>query len=208
MDDGQPHSIPHHDLIDRTIASLTADLASGTCTSRELTQAYCDRINATNTVGPQLRAINDINPDALDIAERLDAERRSGHVRGPLHGIPVLIKENIDTADQMPTTAGSLALLGLPAPNDAGVVKRLREAGAIILGKTNLSEFANFRSTNSSSGWSGRTSLIARPRVRAVARGWRHQPRWLLARWGLKQTVRLCLPRMPAAWLGSSRPSG
>ncbi|MCC6704544.1 MAG: amidase, partial [Thermomicrobiales bacterium] len=149
------YAIPHADLVDRDIACLAADQARGAISARELTQAYIDRIEATNTAGPGLRAVNDINPDAFAIADRLDAERRAGQMRGPLHGMPILIKENIDTADAMPTTAGSLALLGLSTPQDAGVVAKLRAAGAIVLGKTNLTEFANFRSTRSSSGWSG-----------------------------------------------------
>src|SRR5439155_22278336 len=102
---------------------------------------------------PALRSVLEINPDAKSIADALDAERRAGHVRGPLHGIPILIKDNIATHDRMMTTAGSLALAGLPAPADAFVVQRLRGAGAVILGKTNLSEWANFRSAHSSSGW-------------------------------------------------------
>ena len=105
------------------------------------------------------------NPDALAIADELDAERKTKGPRGPLHGIPVLIKDNIDTADRMLTTAGSLALDGAPAPRDAFVVERLREAGAVILGKTNLSEWANFRSTNSTSGWSARGGLVRNPYV-------------------------------------------
>jgi len=157
------YAIPHADLVDRDIACLAADQARGAISARELTQAYIDRIEATNTAGPGLRAVNDINPDAFAIADRLDAERRAGQMRGPLHGMPILIKENIDTADSMPTTAGSLALLGRSTPQDAGVVARLRAAGAIVLGKTNLTEFANFRSTRSSSGWSGRGGQCVNP---------------------------------------------
>ena len=163
MANGEAFSIPHHDLVDRSIDELAADLADGRMSARELTHAYIDRIEATNDSGPCLRAVNDINPDALDIADQLDSERRSGDVRGPLHGIPILIKENIDTADRMPTTAGSLALLDLAKPQDAGVAEKLRNAGAVILGKTNLSEFANFRSTRSSSGWSGRGGQCVNP---------------------------------------------
>ena len=113
--------------------------------------------------GPALHSVIEINPDALAIADQLDAERKAGRVRGPLHGIPILIKDNIATADRMMTTAGSLALAGAPAPRDAFIVARLREAGAVILGKTNLSEWANFRSTHSSSGWSGRGGQTSNP---------------------------------------------
>src|SRR6185503_2861250 len=108
-------------------------------------------------------SILEINPDASSIADALDAERRAGRVRGPLHGIPVLIKDNIATHDRMMTTAGSLALAGTAAPRDAFIVGRLRDAGAVILGKTNLSEWANFRSTHSSSGWSGRGGQTRNP---------------------------------------------
>src|SRR5262249_40063340 len=113
--------------------------------------------------GPELRSVLEINPDATSIADALDAERKAGRIRGLLHGIPILIKDNIATADRMMTTAGSLALAGAPAPKDAFVVERLRAAGVVILGKTNLSEWANFRSTHSTSGWSGRGGLTKNP---------------------------------------------
>ena len=124
-----------------------------------------ERIAALDRTGPTLRAVIELNPDAGAIADRLDAERRAGRVRGPLHGIPVLIKDNIDTADSMSTTAGSLALEGSIAARDAFVVTRLRDAGAVILGKTNLSEWANFRSSKSTSGWSGRGGQVKSPYV-------------------------------------------
>ncbi|MEZ4495528.1 MAG: amidase family protein [Thermomicrobiales bacterium] len=163
MANGEAFSIPHHDLVDRSIDALAADLAEGRMSARELTQAYIDRIEATNTSGPCLRAVNDINPDALEIADQLDAERRSGNMRGPLHGIPILIKENIDTADGMPTTAGSLALLDLTKPRTRASRRSCAKPACADSRKTNLSEFANFRSTRSSSGWSGRGGQCVNP---------------------------------------------
>ena len=140
-------------------------MARGALTSRALTQAYLNRIASIDAAGPTLRAVLEVNPEALTIADACDAERKAGKVRGPLHGIPVLVKDNLDTADQMQTTAGSLALVGKPALQDAQVVAKLREAGAVLLGKTNLSEWANFRSTRSSSGWSGRGGQTKHPFV-------------------------------------------
>jgi amidase len=146
-----------------TIDDLQARMTAGTLTSHELTAAYLARIAEIDKAGPKLNAVLELNPDALIIADALDAERKAGKVRGPLHGIPMLIKDNIDTADRMQTTAGSLALVGQKVPRDAAVAARLREAGAVILGKTNLSEWANYRSTNSSSGWSGRGGQTKNP---------------------------------------------
>lgn len=146
-----------------TIADLQQRMTRGTLTSRTLTAAYLARIASVDKAGPSLRAVIEANPDALAIAAERDAERRQGKVRGPLHGIPVLVKDNLDTADRMQTTAGSLALVGKPALRDAHVVARLRDAGAVLLGKTNLSEWANFRSTRSSSGWSGRGGQVRNP---------------------------------------------
>jgi amidase len=146
-----------------TLEELRAAMASGRYTSRDITAAYLDRIDRLDRRGPELRAMLDLNPDALAIADSLDAERRAGRVRGPLHGIPVVLKDNIDTADGMTTTAGSLALEGSVADRDAGIVERLRSAGVVILGKANLSEWANFRSTASSSGWSGRGGQVRNP---------------------------------------------
>ena len=146
-----------------TIDGLQAQMAAGKLTAHELTAAYLARIGQIDKAGPTLNAVIELNPDALAIADKLDAERRAGRVRGPLHGIPVLIKDNIATADRMETTAGSLALVGAPRPRDAGLVARLREAGAVLLGKTNLSEWANFRSTSSTSGWSGRGGQTRNP---------------------------------------------
>ena len=136
------------------IAELQEALQAGRYTSRRLVELYAERIDALDRTGPELRHVLELNPDALAIAEKLDAERREEGPRGPLHGIPVLLKDNIDTGDRMATTAGSLALYGLRAGQDAFLVERLREAGALVLGKANLSEWANFRSTHSSSGWS------------------------------------------------------
>ncbi len=146
-----------------SIDDVQAGLASGRFTSRSLTERYLERIDTMDRRGPALRAVLQTNPSALAIASRLDAERRAGKLRGPLHGVPILVKDNLATADKMLTTAGSLALVGATVPRDAFVVQRLRAAGAIILGKTNLSEWANFRSTHSSSGWTGRGGQCRNP---------------------------------------------
>jgi amidase len=139
---------------ERDIETLQAMMQSGDLTSRQLVENYLERIAVIDEGGPGLNSIIEINPDALEIAAALDEERQSSGPRGPMHGIPVVLKANIDTADRMETTAGSLALAGHIAPRDAFLVERLREAGAVILAKANLSEWANFRSTMSSSGWS------------------------------------------------------
>lgn len=146
-----------------TITRLEQEMAAGKCTAAGLVSAYMRRIAEIDRSGPGLKAIIEINPDAAAIALELDRERARQGPRGPLHGIPVLIKDNIDTADRMQTTAGSLALVGSKPARDAFIVRRLRAAGAIILGKTNLSEWANFRSTRSSSGWSGRGGQTRNP---------------------------------------------
>lgn len=153
---------PEFDLEELTIADLQQRMVAGRETARSLAEKYLARIDAIDRAGPKLSCIIETNPDALAIAERLDAERREA-VRGPLHGIPVIIKDNIATADRMQTTAGSLALVGSRPPHDAFLVDRLRQAGAVILAKTNLSEWANFRSTRSISGWSGRGGLCRNP---------------------------------------------
>jgi amidase len=152
-------------LAETTIAQLQDGMRGGRLTSRGITQAYLERIAALDRQGPTLRAILETNPDALAIADQLDRERNAGKVRGPLHGIPVVVKDNIDTHDRMQTTAGSLALEGNIALRDAALVERLRAAGAVILAKANLSEWANFRSTRSSSGWSGRGRQCRNPYV-------------------------------------------
>lgn len=146
-----------------TIDQLQDRMRAGGLTSRALTAAYLARIAAIDHAGPQLRSVIEINPDALALAEARDAERAAGKVRGPLHGIPVLLKDNIATADRMETTAGSLALVGLRPSRDAALVTRLREAGAVILGKTNLSEWANYRGERSISGWSARGGQTRNP---------------------------------------------
>lgn len=146
-----------------TILDLQQKLRSGELTSRSLAEFYLERIDRLDRNGPMLNAVIELNPEALEIAGRLDAERQDGRLRGALHGIPLLIKDNIDTADRMTTTSGSLALEGHIAARDAFLVERLRAAGALILGKTNLSEWANFRSTHSSSGWSSRGGLTRNP---------------------------------------------
>ncbi len=146
-----------------SISELRVQMASGRSTAESITESYLERIEALDRKGPALRSLIELNPDALPIARGLDEERKAKGPRGPLHGIPVLIKDNIDTADKMLTTAGSLALLGNPAVRDAFLAARLRAAGAIILGKTNLSEWANFRSTHSTSGWSGRGGQTKNP---------------------------------------------
>jgi len=142
------------ELSEISITELQKKFQSGRLTSVAVTKMYLDRISKIDHAGPHLKSVLKINPDALTIAASLDAERKSGKVRGPLHGIPVLLKDNIETGDQMPTTAGSLALAENRAAHDAFIVDKLRKAGAVILGKTNLSEWANFRSTKSTSGWS------------------------------------------------------
>ena len=156
-------SAPALDLSEASIRDLGARMASGELSSRRITRWYLDRIAAVDDAGPTLNAVVEVNPDALAIAESLDAERAAGKVRGPLHGIPVLLKDNIDTRDRMKTTAGSLALADHVAIGDAHIVTRLREAGAVVLGKTNLSEWANFRSRDSSSGWSSRGGQTKNP---------------------------------------------
>jgi amidase len=152
---------PFPELVEMTISEMQAKMRSGEWTSRRLVEMYLERIMQIDT---KTRSVLELNPDALAIADRLDKERKKGRLRSMLHGIPILIKDNIDTADKMHTTAGSYALLDAPAPKrDAFVAEKLRKAGAIILGKTNLSEWANFRSTKSISGWSGRGGQTNNP---------------------------------------------
>lgn len=161
---GQPGQ-PGGGLVEATIDELQAKMVSGELTSRKITELYLQRIKEIDRQGPALHAVIELNPDALMIADQLDKDRKSGKVRGPLHGIPVLVKDNIDTGDKMMTTAGSLALEGHRAAEDAHIIKKLREAGAVLLGKTNLSEWANFRSTRSTSGWSSRGGQTKNPYV-------------------------------------------
>ncbi len=151
------------ELDELSLADLQDGMRSGKYTARSLVEEYTARIEAVDKHGPAINSVIELNPDALADADRLDRERKAGKVRGPLHGVPVLIKDNIDTAGRMATTAGSLALAGAKPPRDAFLVTRLREAGAVLLGKTNLSEWANFRCGYSTSGWSGRGGLTRNP---------------------------------------------
>ncbi|NTU55188.1 MAG: amidase, partial [Anaerolineales bacterium] len=146
-----------------TIAELQEKMEAGELTARQVAELYIQRIEAVDKDGPYLNSIIELNPEALEIAGNLDVERKAGKLRGPLHGIPVLLKDNIDTRDKMQTTAGSLALEGNYAAKDAFIVRQLRKAGALILGKTNLSEWANFRGKRSVSGWSSRGGLTRNP---------------------------------------------
>lgn len=153
------------ELEEATVVALQEEMQTGRTSARRLTELYLNRIEAIDRRGPAVNSVIEVNPEAIAIAEGLDRERAAGRVRGPLHGIPILIKDNIDTADRMQTTAGSLALEGSIAPQDAFIVGRLRAAGAVLLGKTNLSEWANFRSSSSSSGWSGRGGQTRNPYI-------------------------------------------
>ena len=153
---GGPGSIaePAREIEEATVAELQSAMERGGLTSLELVNMYLERIRELDQSGPNVNSVIQINPQAKAIAKARDKERKAGNVRGPLHGIPVLLKDNIDTGDRMMTTAGSLALVGAPAAQDSTVAARLRAAGAVILGKANLSEWANFRGFGSSSGWS------------------------------------------------------
>ena len=157
--------VPAFELDELTIADLQSGMAAGKYSAHSLAKKYLDRIDEVDKHGPAINSVIELNPDALSIASELDKERKAKGPRGPLHGIPVLIKDNIDTHDRMTTTAGSLALGGSIPLQDSSVAKKLREAGCVILGKTNLSEWANFRSSHSSSGWSGRGGQTKNPYV-------------------------------------------
>jgi amidase len=159
---GSPAGSPG-EVVEATFADLQAGMKSGKWTSHAITQAYLRRIDDLNQKGPSLRAVLETNPEALAIAQALDAERKAKGPRGPLHGIPILVKDNVATRDRMQSTAGSMALEGAAPPRDAFIVDRLRAAGAVVLGKANLSEWANFRSTHSSSGWSARGGQCRNP---------------------------------------------
>jgi amidase len=153
------------DLEELTISDLQEGMKSGKFTAHSLVRKYVERVSDVDRGGPKINSVIEVNPEAAAIAEALDQERKQGRMRGPLHGVPILIKDNIDTADRMMTTAGSLALEGSHATNDSFVAKKLRNAGAVILGKTNLSEWANFRSNHSTSGWSGRGGQTKNPYI-------------------------------------------
>ncbi len=157
--------VDNFELSETTIKELQAKMKSGKLSSKTLTQMYLKRIADIDTSGPKLNAIIELNPDALAIATKMDEERKQGKIRGLLHGIPILIKDNINTGDKMQTTAGSLALAGNIASSDAFIVKKLREAGAVLLGKTNMSEWANFRSSRATSGWSSRGGQTKNPYI-------------------------------------------
>ena len=173
VDEGRPgettalvrETLSSFQLEETAIADLTASMRSGDRTTRSIVSQYLSRIQQLDRQGPMLQSVIETNPEALNIAEELDRERDAGTVRSPLHGVPVLLKDNIDTADQMTTTAGSLALQGSIPLGDSTVAHRLREAGAVLLGKANLSEWANYRSTRSSSGWSARGGQCRNPYV-------------------------------------------
>jgi amidase len=160
---GGAPSVASFELDELPLSELAAGLAQGRWTSERLTELYLARIEAIDRAGPKLNAIIELQPKALEFARALDEERRAGRLRGALHGIPILVKDNIETGDGMATSAGSLALADWRSPNDAFLIQRLRAAGALVLGKTNLSEWANFRSTHSISGWSGRGGQTLNP---------------------------------------------
>jgi amidase len=165
FDDHEPDLADGLPLLEAGIAGLQAAMAARRLTAAALVERYLRRIERLDRSGPRLASVIEVNPDAADIAAALDRERAERGPRGPLHGIPILLKDNVDTGDRMQTSAGSLALTGAPAPADAAVAARLRRAGAVILGKTNLSEWANFRSSRSSSGWSARGGQCRNPYV-------------------------------------------
>jgi amidase len=158
-----PIAPPHAEIEEATIAELAGKMKRSEATAEALVAAYSARVEALDRAGPTLRAVIEMNPDAPKIAKALDEELAAKGPRGPLHGIPILLKDNIDSADPMHTTAGSLALVKAPAPKDAPLVERLRKAGAVILGKANLSEWANFRGDRSTSGWSARGGVVKNP---------------------------------------------
>ncbi len=161
----EPNDTDDFDLNEITIDELQKQMQTGKLTAVDITNKYLERIKKIDKSGPTLNAVIELNPDALNIAASLDAERKKGKLRGPLHGIPVLVKDNINTGDKMMTTAGALALTGNIVSEDAFIIKKLREVGAILLGKTNLSEWANFRSSRSTSGWSSRGGQTKSPYI-------------------------------------------
>src|SRR5258705_4919052 len=161
----EPAPPDNFELNEATIDMLQQYMQSGKYTSRNIAEMYLKRIAAIDKSGPKLNSVIELNPDALSIADAMDAERKAGKVRGPMHGIPVLIKDNINTGDKMMTTAGASALEGNHAAKDAFIIKQLRASGAVLLGKTNLSEWANFRSTHSTSGWSSRSGQTRCPYI-------------------------------------------
>ena len=211
---GSPPVVTLFQIEEGGIADLQEAIAAGQLTSASVTQQYLDRIAAIDHSGPSVNSVIELNPEALADAARLDDERKAGKSRGPLHGVPILIKDNIDTGDRMRTSAGSLALADMPAPADAFVVQRLRAAGAIILGKTNCSEWANFRSTHSTSGWSGRGGQTRNPYVldrnpcgSSSGTGAAISANLAMVGVGTETDGSVVCPATPMAWSGSSRPS-
>ena len=207
----QPAQVSTFELDEATIADLQSAMRSGSESAQSIAEKYLERIEAVDRNGPKVNSVIEVNPDAVPIAQKLDLERKEGKIRGPLHGIPVVIKDNIETADRMKTTAGSLALLDNIAERDAFISAKLRQSGAVILGKANLSEWANFRSTKSSSGWSGRGG---RPRtlmlwIEIPAEAVRDPEQRLRQTFAAspsvpKPTVRSSARPRPTAWWGSS----
>ncbi len=205
---------PAREIEELTIAQMKDAMERGGLSSSDLVDMYLERIRDLDVGGPAVNSILHLNPQARAIARARDKERKAGNVRGPLHGIPILLKDNIDTGDKMMTTAGSYALVGSPAPQDSTVAARLRAAGAVILGKANLSEWANFRGFGSSSGWSGvaarcgtlmcSTETLA---DRAPGRPPRCPPISSPPPWARRPTVRSSVPARFAAWWASSRRS-
>ena len=204
--------VPSFELDEITIAELQAGMTAGKYNARAIAEKYLARIDQIDKNGPAINAVIEINPDALAIAEALDKERADKGARGPLHGIPVLIKDNIDTADNMMTTAGSLALVGSSRPKIPPSRRNFAQAGAVILGKTNLSEWANIRSGHSTSGWSGRGGQTKNPyaliailvdRARVRARDFRESMRWR-DRHGDGRFDRLSVVQQ---WIGGIKPT-
>ena len=205
-------------FLEATVAQLQFEMAHGRLTSEKLTRAYIKRIEELDQSSPEtglgVNAIIELNPDAIAMAKEMDAKRRRGQVLGPLHGIPVLLKANIDTGDKMQTTAGSLGLQGTPAPRDSTVAANLRKGGAVILGKTNLSEWANFRSFESSSGWSavgGQThnpyGIDRNPCGSSSGSGAAESANFATLSFGTETDGVSSVRPTPAAWLASSRRS-
>ena len=206
---------PPADVVELSFAELQARMVAGKETAKSLVGKYRQRIEALDQKGPKLRAVLELNPEADAIATQLDAERAAGKLRGPLHGLPILVKDNVETGDKMTTTAGSLVLEDSRADKDAFVVARLRAAGAIILGKANLSEWANFRGTASSSGWSARGGQCRNPvcarslaiRLEQRLGGSRPRRACVRRRSAARPTDRSSRRRAATPWSGSSRRS-
>lgn len=203
---------PAFPIDEMSIGDLQDGMKKSGFTAEQIVHLYLERIEQLDRQGPALRSVIEVNPDASSIARTLDRERKTKGARGPMHGISILLKDNIDTADKMQTTAGSLSLTDQPAKRDAFLVERLRAAGAVVLGKTNLSEWANFRSTHSTSGWSGRGGQT-RNRIRAIeiravrapVRLWLFRPTFAASRLELRPMARSSV-LLPSAELSGSNP--